>query len=66
MVDTALMKEMREHEKQAAIELGQWAEPQPDSCLVGGIEINANGDLNLLTFEELRQLEALQIKCSSE
>lgn len=25
-VDTALLKEMREHEKQAAIELGQWSE----------------------------------------
>ena len=25
-VDTALLKEMREHEKQAAIELGQWTE----------------------------------------
>ena len=26
LIDTGLLREMREHEKQAAIELGEWAE----------------------------------------
>lgn len=41
-VDTALLKELREHEKQAAQELGQWVEKK-----------EVDGDLTLAVVEEI-------------
>jgi hypothetical protein len=45
-VDTGLLKELREHEKQAAVELGQWTEKREHS----------NPDLDTLIAAELARL----------
>lgn len=49
-VDTGLLKELREHEKQAAQEVGQWTEKRE---VLGKIKLEALDD------EELEQLERL-------
>ncbi|MHB1131667.1 MAG: hypothetical protein ACYC4L_04695 [Chloroflexota bacterium] len=48
-VDTGLLKELREHEKQAAQELGQWSEGKVDGLL-------KHIDLSKLTMEQLERL----------
>jgi putative insertion element HTH domain-containing protein len=50
-VDTGLLREMREHEKQAAIELGEWTEKREHSF-----------DFSNLSDEELKQLERITSK----
>lgn len=50
-VDTALLREMREHEKQAAIEVGEWTEKREHRF-----------NLKDLSDEELRQLERITSK----
>ncbi|HEX7313286.1 MAG TPA: hypothetical protein VF297_05170 [Pyrinomonadaceae bacterium] len=50
-VDTGLLREMREHEKQAAIEVGEWTEKREHSF-----------DLSSLTDEELKALERITSK----
>ena len=53
-VDTGLLKELREHEKQAAQELGQWVDKQEHSF-----------DLSNLTNEDLLELERLRSKLNT-
>lgn len=48
-VDTGLLKELREHEKQAAQELGQWSEGKSDTLL-------KHIDLTKLSNEQLEKL----------
>lgn len=56
-VDTGLLKELREHEKQAAQELGQWVEKQHQV----GVD---RPDLSKLSDEELEELGRLVAKAS--
>jgi transposase-like protein len=53
-VDTGLLKELREHEKQAAMELGEWTERHEHSF-----------DFSNLTDEEVVELERLRAKLNS-
>ena len=58
-VDTGLLRELREHEKQAAQELGQWAEKHQVSGPDGGPIQVERADLSNLTDADLEQLEAI-------
>ena len=55
-VDTALFAELRAHEKQAAIELGEWTE-RSEVKQSGGLTHTVKPDLSHLSLEELRTLE---------
>jgi hypothetical protein len=57
-VDTGLLRELREHEKQAAQELGQWTEKKELTGQNGG-PIDFNLNMGNLTDDELRHLIAL-------
>lgn len=61
-VDAALLKELRELEKQAAIEAGQWSEKREHSGPGGGPVRVAHEDLSKLTADELvrRYLDKMQ------
>ena len=58
VVDTGLLKELREHAKQAAQELGQWVEKQDRTIK------DERPDLSRLSDEELAQLDRLLAKAS--
>jgi hypothetical protein len=61
-VDTALLKELRAHEQQAAQELGQWLEKKELSGPDGGpVQV----DLSVLTDEELDLWKALADKVTA-
>jgi uncharacterized protein YjiS (DUF1127 family) len=57
--DTALLKELREHSKQAAQELGQWVEKQHRT-------VEQRPDLSQLSDEELADLDRLLDKASHQ
>ena len=62
-LDAALLKESREHEKQAAQELGQWTEKRELTGKDGGpIEFRDRPDLSKLSDDELNNLERLLSK----
>ena len=65
VVDTGLMKERRENLKQAAQELGQWAEKREVSGPDGG-PVSVEHDYSRLTDEELASLVALARKAKVE
>jgi len=57
-VDTALLKELREHEKQAAQELGQWTEKSEVAGPDGKAPISVNVNVKEMSREELLALVA--------
>lgn len=61
-VDTGLLKELREHEKQAAIEVGEWTEKRDNN----GTATVVNIDLTQLSDEQLSIYEQHLINGKSE
>lgn len=61
-VDTGLLRELREHEKQAAIEVGEWTEKRDSS----GTSTVVNIDLTQLTDEQLDKYEQYLLDGKSE
>ena len=64
-VDSRLLRELREHEKQAAQELGQWGE-KPDVDQRIESPLGNDVDLSVLTDDELRALERITAKLAGE
>jgi hypothetical protein len=64
-VDTGLLRELREHEKQAAQELGQWTEKRELTGQNGGA-IDFNLNMGNLSDDELRHLIALGGKLAAD
>jgi hypothetical protein len=60
-VDTALLHELRETERQAAQELGQWSEKR-ETTLSGTVAVQPAEDYSRLTDDEVRVLYALRAK----
>lgn len=66
-LDAALLKELREHEKQAAQELGQWTEKRELTGKDGGPVVVAGiPDLTKLSAEELELLERLLARATPD
>jgi hypothetical protein len=69
-VDTGLLKELREHEKQAAQELGQWADRRELSGPGGGPipvdQLNHLSDEDLATIEQLLDPRARTARAHAE
>lgn len=70
-VDTGLLKEMREIEKQAAQELGQWPDARKDTAAVAVNIVNQNNaapvvDLSRLNLDELEHLRQIADRLASD